>query len=84
MRTYLSELGCLPVSAMIHLPKAQEVFDEAGGCETDVDAAQWDRYLGRTFAQLVWWALAARRQREDGSAGPPAAFARDPSQRNAP
>jgi chromate reductase len=27
MRTFLSELGCLPVSAMIHLPKAQEVFD---------------------------------------------------------
>ncbi|MCW1889820.1 hypothetical protein OK016_12130 [Vibrio chagasii] len=30
MRTCLSELGCLPVSAMIHLPKAQEVFDEEG------------------------------------------------------
>ncbi len=61
-RTFLSELGCLPVSAMIHLPKAQEVLNEAGGYETDVDAAQWDEYLCRTFAQLVWWALAARRQ----------------------
>lgn len=30
MRTFLSELGCLPVSAMIHIPKAQEVFDEDG------------------------------------------------------
>lgn len=84
MRTFLSELGCLPVSAMIHLPKAQEVFDEAGGYETDVDAAQWDGYLGRTFTQLAWWALAARRQREDGSVVQPAASARDPSQRNAP
>lgn len=84
MRTFLSELGCLPVSAMIHLPKAQEVFDEAGGYETGVDAAQWDGYLGRTFKQLAWWALAARRQREDGSVVQPAAFARDPSQRNAP
>ena len=28
MRTFLAELGCLPVSAMIHVPKAQEVFDE--------------------------------------------------------
>jgi chromate reductase len=84
MRTFLSELGCLPVSAMIHLPKAQEVLNDAGGYETDVDAAQWDGYLGRTFAQLVWWALAARREREDGSAVQPAALARDPSQRNAP
>lgn len=84
MRTFLSELGCLPVSAMIHLPKAQEMLNEAGGYEADVDAAQWDGYLGRTFAQLVWWALAARREREDGSAVLPAAFARDLSQRNAP
>ena len=30
MRTYLSELGCLPVSAIIHVPKAQEVFTETG------------------------------------------------------
>ena len=84
MRTFLSELGCLPVSAKIHLPKTQEVLNEAGGFEADVDAAQWDGYLGRTFAQLAWWALAARRQREDGSVVQPAAFARDPSQRNAP
>lgn len=84
MRTYLSELGCLPVSAMIHIPKAQEVFDEAGDYATDVDAAPWDGYFGRTFAQLVWWALAARRERDAGSAARPAAFERHPSQRNAP
>ena len=30
MRTFLAELGCLPVSAMIHVPKAQQVFDEQG------------------------------------------------------
>ena len=30
MRSYLSELGCLPVSAMIHVPKAQAVFTEDG------------------------------------------------------
>lgn len=84
MRTYLSELGCLPVSAMIHVPNAQEVFDEAGSFGTGVDAARWNGYLGRTFTQLAWWAQAARHQREDGSADQPAAFARDPSQRNAP
>lgn len=36
-RTYLSELGCLPVSAMIHVPKAQEVFHEEGGLASGVD-----------------------------------------------
>ena len=30
MRTFLAELGCLPVSAMIHVPKAQEVFAPDG------------------------------------------------------
>lgn len=84
MRTYLSELGCLPVSAMIHVPNAQDVFDEAGSFGTGVDAARWNEYLGRTFTQLAWWAQAARHQREDGTADQPAAFARDPSQRNAP
>ena len=84
MRTYLSELGCLPVSAMIHLPKAQEVFDEAGDYLPEVNGPQWDGYLGRTFAQLEWWARAARHQRADASAERPDAFQRDPSQRNAP
>ncbi|MDZ7710226.1 MAG: NAD(P)H-dependent oxidoreductase [Roseovarius sp.] len=84
MRTFLSELGCLPVSAMIHVPKAQEVFDEDGGYAPGVDGDRWDGYLGRTFAQFVWWAEAARRQRTEGEADRPADFTRDPSQRNAP
>ena len=84
MRTFLSELGCLPVSAMIHVPKAQEVFDEDGGYAPGVDGERWDGYLGRTFAQLIWWAEAARRQRAEGAAERPADFTRDPSQRNAP
>ena len=84
MRTFLSELGCLPVSAMIHVPKAQEVFDADGGYASGVDGGHWDGYLGRSFAQLVWWAEAARRQRMEGEADRPAAFTRDPSQRNAP
>lgn len=84
MRTFLAELGCLPVSAMIHVPKAQEVFDETGGYLSAVDGARWDGYLGRTVAQLVWWAEAARRQRAVGETEAPDAFRRDPSQRNAP
>ncbi len=84
MRTFLSELGCLPVSAMIHVPQAQEVFDEQGDYLDGVDGAQWDSYVDRTMAQLQWWAEAARRQREAGAVEAPDAFTRDPSQRNAP
>ncbi len=84
MRTFLSELGCLPVSAMIHIPKAQEVFLESGDYGIDVDAVGWKGYLGRTFMQLVWWAHAAQDQRGNTRADQPDAFARDPSQRNAP
>ncbi|MGY6535277.1 MAG: NADPH-dependent FMN reductase [Pararhodobacter sp.] len=83
MRSYLSELGCLPVSAMIHVPRAQEVFDEAGGFAAHIDAARWQGYMGRTFAQLAWWAEATRQHR--ATAGlPTGGFTRDPSQRNAP
>ncbi|ASP32110.1 NADPH-dependent FMN reductase [Labrenzia sp. VG12] len=84
MRTYLSELGCLPVSAMVHVPKAQEVFDDAGNYAASVDADQWDSYLDRTFQQLFWWSSAAREQRQSGSQERPEAFTRTPSQRNAP
>lgn len=83
MRAFLSEMGCLPVSAMIHAPRAQEVFDEAGAYLEGVDAERWDGYLARAFDQLDWWADAARRQRTDkGPASP--AFSKSPAQRNAP
>lgn len=82
MRGFLSELGCLPVSAMTHIPKAQEALDAAGAWAAD--AARWDSYVGRTLTQLEWWAEAASRQRNDLDAAATEAFARDPSQRNAP
>ncbi len=82
MRGFLSELGCLPVSAMTHIPKAQEVLDDEGAWIAD--AADWDGYVGRTLLQLEWWAQAAQRQREAGDATLTQAFSRDPSQRNAP
>lgn len=80
MRGFLSELGCLPVSAMVHLPKAHEALNEEGAWLSD--AERWDGYVGRTFAQLEWWAQAARQQRAISSDATPA-FERDPSQRNA-
>ncbi len=85
MRTFLSELGCLPVSAMIHVPKARELLDEKGDFLAGVDAAAWTSYFDRSALQLRWWAAAARSQREAGDADiRPQAFTRDPSQRNAP
>lgn len=83
MRAFLSELGCLPVSAMVHVPKAQEVFAEDGSCLETVDMAVWHQYLGRAFDQLVWWSDAAGRQRSLGDLPTPA-FSRSPSERNAP
>lgn len=85
MRTYLSELGCLPVSAMIHVPKAQEVFEEDGSARTREDQDRWFGYFDRTFTQLVWWAEATQEHR--AKVDPHALlgdFNKDPSQRNAP
>jgi chromate reductase, NAD(P)H dehydrogenase (quinone) len=81
MRGFLSELGCLPVSAMVHLPKAHEALSEEGAWISD--AERWDGYVARTLTQLEWWAEAARYQRAISSDATPA-FAHDPSQRNAP
>jgi NAD(P)H-dependent FMN reductase len=83
MRSFLAELGCLPVSAMVHVPKAQEVLAEDGHFLPDVDATAWENYVGRALTQLAWWGAAARAQRLTAGAAT-AAFVRDPSQRNAP
>lgn len=85
MRPFLSELGCLPVSAMVHIPKAQDVLTETGDFLAGVDADAWLGYIGRTFSQLDWWAAAAHAHRtSEGTSKAAPAFSRDPSQRNAP
>ncbi|QNN65606.1 NAD(P)H-dependent oxidoreductase [Sphingomonas rhizophila] len=83
MRPFLSELGCLPVSAMVHVPEAHSVFDEDGAYLEGNDGSRWDGYIGRGLDQLAWWAEAAADQR-DRSGEATGAFVRDPSQRNAP
>lgn len=109
LRTTLSELGCLPVSAMIHIPKAQEVLDRDGNIaavvNTFIDTAtsdddtkekqqqqqqqhnveRWEKYCGRCFSQLEWWAEATRKHREvvDPFDESPV-FVKTPDQRNAP
>lgn len=84
MRTFFSELGCLPVSAMIHIPKAQEVLTDSGEIAEGEDAEAWQGYFYRTLAQLEWWAAAAKSQRAVGLPAGAPAFLRNPSQRNAP
>lgn len=82
LRPILSELGCLPVSAMIHIPKAQDVLREDG---TPHEASRWDSYPDRCFSQLEWWAEAAREQKtvcDPFTVSP--SFQTDPAERNAP
>ncbi|BCE01062.1 NADPH-dependent FMN reductase [Marinicellulosiphila megalodicopiae] len=85
MRSFLSELGCLPVSAMIHVPNAQKVFMEDGNMQSDESQNSWFDYFSRTFNQLVWWAHASQNQREvidpNKMIGD---FKKDPSERNGP
>lgn len=84
MRTFLSELGCLPVSAMIHIPRAHEVID-ADGCFKQGHGETWQRYFKRTFAQLTWWAEACSiHKKQINPHSMIGDFKSDPSQRNAP
>ncbi len=83
LRGFLSELGCLPVSAMIHVPRAAQALDETGQFQDDPQ--RWQGYLERTLLQLLWWADATRQQRQ--RMDPEAligSFRRDPAERNAP
>jgi len=93
LRPVLSELGCLPVSAMIHIPRVSSVLDEHGQVivpskgenEETRTARQWESYVDRCFSQLEWWGDAARRHKEraDPFETSPA-FRTSPSERNAP
>jgi NAD(P)H-dependent FMN reductase len=85
LRPFLSELGCLPVSAMLHYPHADRVFDAEGRPAACEDAARWSGYAARGLSQLAWWAQAAAEQRgrADPFAGSPA-FRRRPTERDAP
>ena len=85
MRSFLSELGCLPVSAMVHIPHAQQVFDETGIVLEGVDENRWHDYFARALKQMLWWAQGAKEQSERVDPHDLVkAFKRDPSQRNAP
>ena len=85
MRTFLSELGCLPVSAMIHVPNAQETLNEDGSLKSEENKDAWFNYFGRTLNQLAWWAQATNEYRE--KVDPHSlikSFKNSPLERNAP
>mmetsp|Transcript_15627 Transcript_15627/g.29479 ORF Transcript_15627/g.29479 Transcript_15627/m.29479 type:complete len:253 (-) Transcript_15627:2307-3065(-) len=85
LRPFLSELGCLPVSAMVHIPKASLVIDEKGHLLEAVDEQEWDSYINRMLSQLEWWGEASKDQRakvDPFTMSPP--YRVSPSQRNAP
>lgn len=85
MRAFLSELGCLPVSAMVHIPHAPEVLHEDGSIASGEDKERWAKYFYRGTTQLSWWAQATRDHRD--KADPHLLienFTKSPTQRNAP
>ncbi len=85
MRSFLFELGCLSVSAMIHVPNAQQVFTEDGAMQIYESQTDWFTYFGRTFKQLIWWAAATQKHREEADPHNMLnGFKMDPKQRNAP
>ena len=86
LRPILSELGCLPVSAMIHVPRSQSLLDEDGNLVDESEQQEkWIVYMDRCISQLEWWGEAAKNQRNavDPFESSPA-FRTAPSQRDAP
>ena len=83
LRPILSELGCLPVSAMIHLPHVQDILNEDGVVMNDVE--KWESYCSRTYSQLEWWAVASSNHKlisDPFAESTP--FRSSPTERNAP
>ena len=92
LRPVLSELGCLPVSAMVHIPNAADVLDEEGKFKIsgtlqnskEDKELKWTNYVLRCVSQLEWWADAAKEQRtriDPTIKSPP--LAKNPKERNA-
>jgi|GEM_PF-48283 len=85
LRSFLSELGCLPVSGMVHFPKAHEVFTSDGGLQEGQNEEEWHQYLDRSFSQLIWWSEACHIQKKKQDPNEIiGSFQKSPSQRNTP
>lgn len=85
MRPFLSELGCLPVSAMLHFPHAHQLLTKDGVLNSSEDLEKWEGYLQHGIGQLCWWMEACKAQRkiqDPFELSKP--FLKNPSERNAP
>mmetsp|Transcript_7482 Transcript_7482/g.18400 ORF Transcript_7482/g.18400 Transcript_7482/m.18400 type:complete len:211 (+) Transcript_7482:14-646(+) len=60
LRPFLSELGCLPVSSILHIAKAQSQFKEDGGVIEPVTEKTCERMLD----QLEWYSHALKSHRD--------------------
>jgi NAD(P)H-dependent FMN reductase len=56
LRTVLSELGCLPVSAMIHIPHAANLFAPDGSLVDTADEERWE-CVARIYPIERWISL---------------------------
>lgn len=85
MRTFLAEPGCLSVSAMIHIPKAQDILNEDGSVQPAEEQSAWLNYYARTFNQLIWWASATHQYKDVVNPHEMVGdFKTSPTERNAP
>ncbi len=85
MRAFLSELGCLPVSAMLHFPHGHQLLTNDGVLNASEDSEKWESYLQHGVGQLSWWMEACQSQRkvqDPFELSKP--FLKKPSERNAP
>lgn len=85
MRNFLGELGCIAVSAMVHIPKAHLVFTEIGELHDSENKKNWHSYIKRSLSQLYWWgdACLEQKKKQDPFLWSES-FKKDPSQRNSP
>ncbi|KAJ8902206.1 hypothetical protein NDN08_006614 [Rhodosorus marinus] len=64
LRPFLSELGCLPVSAIFSIAKVGEVFNPDGSFKDGQDDKRWDGYAAKCFGQLEWVGSAFKKHRQ--------------------
>lgn len=64
LRMTLAELGMPTISSLLPVPNVSDALDEEGGSADDRLVGSADRFLD----ELLWWAAAARRQKEAAGA----------------
>lgn len=65
-KPFLTELGCLPVSASVSIPFAGRALDKDGRVPPDaqVSAEDWERFMLRAWSQLEFYGNALRKWKQ--------------------